>query len=403
MNRPAEYLVRTKTVLRDALSVGAAVALLTGCGGSQSALSVPPAGSAAQPSLGSGAYSVLHSFGDSARDGANPSSELIDVGGTLYGTTVYGGSNDAGTVFSITTSGKETVLHSFGASRDGANPMARLLNVNGTLYGTTSSGGANSSGTVFSVKTSGAEKVLHSFTSDGNGVPVAGLIEVGGTLYGTSKGSGAYSGVVFRITTGGTFTVLHIFGKRAPDGTSPAAALLDQNGTLYGTTTGGGNYGRGTIFSISTAGTEKVLYSFGTNGGSDGSQPSSALTDVQGTLYGTTVRGGSHGNVGTVFSVTSNGAEKVIHSFNGNGGNQPVAGLKNIDGVLYGTTSMGGANNLGMVFSMTTNGEEKVLHSFSGGSGVNPVAGLVPVAGTLYGTTYGSVKQHHGNVFSITP
>ena len=64
---------------------------------------------------------------------------------------------------------------------------------------------------------------------------------------------------------------------------------------------------------------------------------------------------------------------------------------------------MGGANNLGTVFSMTTSGQEKVLHSFSGGSGVNPVAGLVPVAGTLYGTTYGSTKEHHGNVFSVTP
>jgi uncharacterized repeat protein (TIGR03803 family) len=209
--------------------------------------------------------------------------------------------------------------------------------------------------------------------------------------------------VVFRITTAGTFTVLHIFGKKSPDGASPEAALLDAYGTLYGTTSGGGKYGRGTVFSISTAGNEKVLYSFGTNGGSDGSQPSSALIDVQGTLYGTTVRGGSHGNVGTVFSMALDGTENVIHNFNGSGGNQPVAGLKNIEGVLYGTTSLGGANNLGTVFSMTTSGEEKVLHSFSGGSGVNPVAGLVPVAGTLYGTTYGSVKQHHGNVFSITP
>jgi uncharacterized repeat protein (TIGR03803 family) len=392
MNQPAAY------------AVIAAAALLAGCGGSPSPLSPPPEGLASQSSLGSGAYNVLHAFGDSAKDGANPSSELIDVRGTLYGTTVYGGSNDAGTVFSITTSGKETVLHSFGSPRDGANPMAKLLNVNGTLYGTTSSGGANSSGTVFSVKTSGEEKVLHSFSSQGNGVPVAGLIEVDGTLYGTAKGfdeDGA--GVVFRITTGGTFTVLHIFGKRSPDGASPAAALLDVEGTLYGTTTSGGNYSRGTVFSVSTAGNEKVLYSFGTNGVRDGGQPSSALTNVKGTLYGTTARGGSHGNVGTVFSITTNGTEKVVHSFNGSGGSQPVAGLKNIDGVLYGTTSMGGANNLGTVFSMTTSGQEKVLHSFSGGSGVNPVAGLVPVAGTLYGTTYGSAKEHHGNVFSLTP
>ena len=192
--------------------------------------------------------------------------------------------------------------------------------------------------------------MLHSFPHNGNGVPVAGLIDVGGTLYGTTKGDGNGSGVVFRVTTGGTFTVLHIFGKRSDDGAFPGAALLDVEGTLYGTTTGGGNYGRGTVFSISTAGKEKVLYSFATNGGSDGREPSSALIDAKGTLYGTTVRGGSHGDSGTVFSVTTDGTEKVVHSFNGSDGRQPVAGLKNVKGVLYGTTSMGGVNNVGTVF-----------------------------------------------------
>ncbi len=130
-------------------------ALLAGCGGSQSPLSPPAQGLAAQPSFGGRAYTILHEFGRSAGDGANPSADLIDVGGTLYGTTAYGGTRNAGTVFSTTLGGEETVLHSFGGSRDGANPTARLLDVNGTLYGTTSSGGANSSGTVFSITPSG--------------------------------------------------------------------------------------------------------------------------------------------------------------------------------------------------------------------------------------------------------
>ncbi|MGA8326822.1 MAG: choice-of-anchor tandem repeat GloVer-containing protein, partial [Candidatus Cybelea sp.] len=56
-----------------------------------------------------------------------------------------------GTVFSVTTSGTETVLHSFGGSGDGAHPDASLLNVNGTLYGTTGGGGAHGDGTVFSL------------------------------------------------------------------------------------------------------------------------------------------------------------------------------------------------------------------------------------------------------------
>lgn len=70
---------------------------------------------------------------------------------------------------------------------------------------------------------------------------------------------------------------------------------------------------------------------------------------------------------------------------------------------MYGTTFMGGARNVGSVFSVTKSGEEKVLHSFRAGSGKNPVAGLFEAGGALYGTTYGSIYDHHGNVFSLTP
>jgi uncharacterized repeat protein (TIGR03803 family) len=85
--------------------------------------------------------------------------DLINVEGTLYGTTVIGGAScgsyhitGCGVVFSITPSGNETVLHNFGSKGDGAYPGAALLDVNGTLYGTTVNGGANGDGTVFSIK-----------------------------------------------------------------------------------------------------------------------------------------------------------------------------------------------------------------------------------------------------------
>jgi uncharacterized repeat protein (TIGR03803 family) len=65
---------------------------------------------------------------------------LLEVNGTLYGTTWVGGTYGLGTVFSMTTSGKEHVLHSFNGS-DGAHPETDLIDVNGTLYGTTHVGG----------------------------------------------------------------------------------------------------------------------------------------------------------------------------------------------------------------------------------------------------------------------
>jgi uncharacterized repeat protein (TIGR03803 family) len=98
---------------------------------------------------------VLHSFGNGA-DGFDPVASLIEVKGTLYGTTEHGGAKcgfegRCGTVFSITPSGMEKVLHSFSNGADGINPLAGLTDVNGTLYGTTSFGGTYSNGTVFAL------------------------------------------------------------------------------------------------------------------------------------------------------------------------------------------------------------------------------------------------------------
>src|ERR1700693_5481660 len=85
---------------------------------------------------------VLHSFSHGA-DGEDPAANLIDVNGTLYGTTYGGGTYGEGTVFSVDpASGAETVLHAFGQGMDGQAPAARVIDVNGTLYGTTFIGGA---------------------------------------------------------------------------------------------------------------------------------------------------------------------------------------------------------------------------------------------------------------------
>jgi uncharacterized repeat protein (TIGR03803 family) len=107
----------------------------------------------------SGAETVLHSFGGSG-DGELPHGGLLDVNGTLYGTTSNGGSGSClrysdvhgcGTVFKSTMSGTETVLHSFGKSGDGKYPYASLVNINGTLYGTTTAGGTTNDGAVFAL------------------------------------------------------------------------------------------------------------------------------------------------------------------------------------------------------------------------------------------------------------
>jgi uncharacterized repeat protein (TIGR03803 family) len=297
-----------------------------------------------------GVETVLHSFGNGT-DGTSPSADLINVSGTLYGTTHSGGTNNLGTVFSISESGTETVLYSFGGNNDGANPYAGLINVSGTLYGTTKSGGAYGGGTVFSIDPkSGAETVLYSFGNGTDGSsPFASLIDVSGTLYGTTETGGSDgSGTVFSIDPKtGAETVLHSFCQltNCSDGAYPVAGLIDVSGTLYGTTGNGGTNDAGTVFSIDPkTGAETVLHSFGS--GTDGSTPFASLIDVSGTLYGTTINGGTGTctpDCGTVFSITTSGTENVIYSFQGGtDGDSPTAHLIDVGGILYGTTFFGG-------------------------------------------------------------
>jgi uncharacterized repeat protein (TIGR03803 family) len=159
---------------------------------------------------------------------------------------------------------------------------------------------------------------------------------------------------VFELTAAGTEKVLHSFNYQAGDGYDPQAGLtFDKEGNLYGTTCCGGAYGfdgYGTVFELTAAGTERVLYSFGSQGG-DGYYPYAGLTfDKKGNLYGTTLNGGTDG-WGTVFELTAAGTEKVLYSFGSQagGGAFPYGGSLIFDkkGNLYGTTTSGGAYGYG--------------------------------------------------------
>ncbi|HEV3090543.1 MAG TPA: choice-of-anchor tandem repeat GloVer-containing protein, partial [Candidatus Cybelea sp.] len=137
-----------------------------------------------------GKLKVLYQFAGGS-DGAHPLAGLIDMNGTLYGTTLEGGGSPCyagqgcGIIYSITTAGVETVLHRFAGGSDGATPVAGLINVNGTLYGTTVYGGSSDKGTVYSITQSGVETIVHSFRGGGAGArPFGGLIDVNGKLYG---------------------------------------------------------------------------------------------------------------------------------------------------------------------------------------------------------------------------
>lgn len=204
----------------------------------------------------SGTESVLYRF-QGGSDGQAPSAPMIYVKGMLYGTTFFGGGSGCnfrgcGTIFKIDPSGTESIVYAFKGGSDGSNPDAGLIDLNGTLYGTTSEGGgSNNNGTVFRVSRSGKEHVIHKFKGESDGAdPEAGLVAVKGTLFGTTFAGGADDfGTVFQMTRSGDETLLHSFTFGA-DGGNPSAAMIDVKGKLYGTTKTGGTSGFGTVFSV---------------------------------------------------------------------------------------------------------------------------------------------------------
>ena len=224
-------------------------------------------------------FTTLHSFkaliNSTNSDGANPQAGLFLSGDQLFGTTENGGTNGNGTVFALNPDGTGfTNLYSFTAfspvyfnNYDGENPYGGLVLSGGTLYGTTHSGGTNDAGTVFAVTTNGTGfTVLHGFTGGSDGAnPYAGLVLSGSTLFGTAgNGGNSYDGTVFAVNTNGTgFTTPHTF-TNSPDGFSPHAGLISSGNTLYGTANGGTN-GTGLVFSL-TLPTPRLAITFSGSG-----------------------------------------------------------------------------------------------------------------------------------------
>jgi uncharacterized repeat protein (TIGR03803 family) len=141
------------------------------------------------------------------KDGKGPTGVLIeDVKGNLYGTTGGGGRYGAGTVFRISPTGRETVMHHF-TGADGAVPAAGLIqDALGNLFGTTATGGAYGHGAVFKLAADGTETVLYSFCGDpdcvdGNQPSFASLVrDRAGNMYGVAGLGADQAGVVFKLT-----------------------------------------------------------------------------------------------------------------------------------------------------------------------------------------------------------
>ena len=206
------------------------------------------------------------------------------------------------------------------------------------------------------------------------------------------------------VTPAGAESVLHSFGT-GRDGIFPMAGLVEYNpGQFYGVAESGGANSNGAIFTVTTAGVENVVYSFA-GFPIDGSNPYSGLTlGSDGNFYGVTEFGGTQG-LGTVFKITPNGVETVVHSFVGGtadgslpNGSDLVQGL---DHNFYSMTKSGGASGDGVLYKITPAGDVTLLHSFAGGAdGSAPTSSvLIAKDGYIYGTVFGGGANSGGIFF----
>jgi uncharacterized repeat protein (TIGR03803 family) len=277
--------------------------------------------------------------------------------GNLWGTTSGGGKDGAGTVFKVTPAGALTKVYDFTNGKDDSAPnYPPLQGQDGNMYGVSEEQYNTQYGSFFKLTTKGAISP-HPFDYTNGAGPNLPAQGNDGNFYGTAQYGGDATcrcGVVYRATAGGTVTVLHKFtgyvSSTVYDGYRPIGVLVqDSDGNFYGTTYQGGKFNYGTVFKITPAGSYTLLYSFGSVTG-DALQPIAALTvGTDGNLYGAASKGGKAG-YGALYEITTAGKEKLLYSFcvvSCTDGYVPTTPLVlHTDGVFYGNTagsSLGGS------------------------------------------------------------
>jgi len=318
------------------------------------------------------------------------------------------GSADVTGIAIACTAGAESTVYAFSGLTDGSTPYGSLLlGSDGNLYGLSYIGGAYGGGAAFSIASDGSETVVYSFGAGTDGANPHGSLIQGsdGNFYGVTAYGGTYNhGVVFRLSASGIETVLYSFGAGA-DAQDPYGSLLQANdGNFYGMSVHGGSYGAGTVFVISPQGSEAVLHSFGAAG--DGQTPFGSLIQASdGNLYGMTGAGGAYSS-GIAFRMTLQGGETLLHSFgSGSDGANPAGSLvQGSDGNFYGLTRDGGATGTGAVVELAGDGTESVLVSLGAGAdGANPFGDLLSGSdGNFYAVARNGGAYGAGAVLQIS-
>jgi uncharacterized repeat protein (TIGR03803 family) len=244
-----------------------------------------------------GTFKLIYTFcsvgSTSCTDGKYPAVSLVQGSDGNF----YGGNNP--TFFKLTPAGTLTTLHTF-SNADGYRPQAGAVeSTAGTFFGT-------SVGSFYQITSSGGFTDIGQETCEPNcpasDVESTMIVGADGQFYGTSDGGGADNdGEVFKVTSAGDITDLHdlcsekISGGGCTDGENSQASLVEgSDGNFYGTAQSGGTTNQGVVFKITSSGTYTNLYTFCPGGSpcSDGSDPQDGLVQgSDGNFYGISSKG----------------------------------------------------------------------------------------------------------------
>ena len=324
--------------------------------------------------------------------------------GNLYG-TIYG-SGYPGSVFEFSTAGASKVIYAL-SDPLGYNPAASLtMGTDGNFYGATQNGGSSNWGVLFRVTPGGTYTVLHNFTggTDGGGPEAAPIQAADGNIYGVTFGGCCVASTVYKYTLrSAVFSTIYTYDNA--HGMWATSLMQGSDANLYATAEEGGINDNGTIIKLNTSG--KLLSYYAFPGAKYGSIPLRSLVEApDGNYYGTTEMGGAGPGYGTIFRMTPTGGVRVIYTFCKQlglcaDGFEPSSLALASDGNLYGTTAGGGANSFGTLFRITTSGTFTSLYSFGAAVGETPTGLMQDTNGLLYGSAVYGSTYGYGAIYSL--
>lgn len=372
-------------------------------------------------------FQAIYNYTSSQNTCAN--GRLLQLGGTLFGTTPGGGSAAWGSIFKVNTNGTGySVIKSFsapdgtGTNVDGAFPMDGLVVFSNVLFGTTYEGGFGGKGTVFSFNTNGnVFTAMNHFAITNGKNPYVGLTVWSNVLYGTTAAGGiSNKGAIFRINPDGTgFAVIKSF--ISSEGILLLGGVTTDGKTLYGTTYQGGISNRGTIYSVGINGENFSVLKALSSG--EGASARYNLVLSGNTLYGVAENQNPNDENSVVFRLKTDGTGfSIIKQFSDvdpvNGTNWDGSfvrgGMVLWNGVLFGTTYSGGLYGLGVVYKLNLDGTGfAVLKHFTAttgtdngvflnAGGMEPSGDLTVADGVIYGTTKFGGNYGYGTIYRLT-